>query len=80
MRATIRKWGNSLAMRIPAAAAKELRFDSGTEVELTIEEGKLVLSPPKEPEYKLEDLLKGVTKRSLHAESDWGGRAGREAW
>ena len=33
-----------------------------------------------EPEYELDDLLKGVNKRNLHAEVDTGAAVGREVW
>lgn len=34
----------------------------------------------KSPRYRLEDLLKQVTKRNRHPEIDWGPPVGREVW
>ena len=45
MRATIRKWGNSLAVRIPKPVALEVGFRSHSVVDLTIRDGGLVLLP-----------------------------------
>ena len=41
----ISKWGNSLALRIPAPFAQETGIESGTEVDLALEDGKLVITP-----------------------------------
>lgn len=80
MRIRINKWGNSLAMRIPAPFAEEAGIASGTEVELSLEEGRLVLTPRVSRPYALDDLLAGVTKRNLHDSIDTGSPRGGEAW
>ena len=80
MQTTIQKWGNSLAVRIPNPLAKDLRMTSGTLVDMTVEKGKIVVTPQKEPEFTLEEMMKDVTKQNLHTEVDWGGPVGREAW
>ena len=46
----------------------------------SIDEGKIVIDPHGEPEYKLEDLLKGITEKNRHDEIDTGDAVGREAW
>ncbi len=80
MQTTIQKWGNSLAVRIPKAFVKEAHVAYGTQVDLSVDDGKIVIDPHAEPEYRLEDLLKEVTKRNLHAEVDTGEAVGREVW
>lgn len=80
MQTMIQKWGNSLAVRIPKAFVKEAHVACGTTVDLTVADGKIVIDPRTEPEYRLEDLLKGVTRRNLHAETDTGKAVGREVW
>jgi antitoxin MazE len=39
MKVRVRKWGNSLAMRIPRSFAKEARIEQDNEVNLSLEEG-----------------------------------------
>lgn len=56
--ATIRKWGNSLALRIPREIAAVLDLDEATEVELSTQEGRLVVEPRHAAEYTLDDMLK----------------------
>ena len=80
MQTTIQKWGNSLAVRIPKAFVKEARVAYGTAVDISVDDGKIVIHPHTESEYRLEDLLKGITKRNIHAEVETGGAVGREVW
>ena len=80
MQTKIQKWGNSLAVRIPKAFVKEARVAYGTTVDLSVDDGKLVIDPRVESEYRLEDLLRGVTKGNRHAEVATGKAVGREVW
>ena len=41
----IQKWGNSLALRIPKPLAAEVGLEDNSPVELSLCEGKLVISP-----------------------------------
>jgi antitoxin MazE len=78
MRAKIQKWGNSLAVRIPKVVADKVRLKAQDPLEIEVRDNKVVLLPIKEREYRLEDLLKGVTKKNLHKEFDFGRPVGRE--
>jgi antitoxin MazE len=80
MRVEIQKWGNSLAVRIPKAIAVESKIQQGSEVDLTLEDGRVVLNPVQPPEYRLEDLLAEVSRENLHGEVDMGGPLGKESW
>lgn len=80
MRAAVRTWGHSLALRIPRALAAEVHLVDGSDVEVTLADGKLVIARIVEPEYDLETLLAGVTAENVHAETDTGEPVGREAW
>lgn len=80
MKLQIQKWGNSLALRIPKSFAIESKVEQGSMVEVSLEQGKIVVAPIAEPEFTLEDLLAKVTKRNLHEEVDTGGSRGKEAW
>jgi antitoxin MazE len=80
MRVRVQKWGNSLALRIPKSFAVETDLDPGSEVDLTLEAGRLVITPLPEPEVSLEELLAHITPQNLHSEIDFGGAVGRETW
>jgi antitoxin MazE len=80
MNATIQKWGNSLALRIPKAVARDTQLENGSVVNLTVREGMVIIEPVKKTKYRLAELLKGVTKKNLHATVDTGPAVGREVW
>jgi antitoxin MazE len=79
MRARVQRWGNSLALRIPKAFATETALESGSEMELTLDEGRLVVTPVTQPSYDLADLLARITPENLHTEVDTGASVGDEA-
>lgn len=80
MRVSVRKWGNSLALRIPRSVAADSRIKHGSLVEVAVVKGKLVVAPVTATKYTLDQLLSGVTKKNRHGEIDAGVRAGRESW
>ena len=80
MRAQVQKWGNSLAVRIPKAFATELGLELDANVELSLEEGKLVIRPAIEKQYQLSELLQGITQQNVHSETDFGRPVGGEVW
>jgi len=79
MKTQVGKWGNSLALRIPGAFAKELDLEEGTELEVTRVDGGLMVRPGKK-EFTLDELLKQIKPENIHGETDWGPAVGREAW
>jgi antitoxin MazE len=71
MTTRVQKWGNSLALRIPKSFAQEIKLDQGTEVELSLENGKLFIRRVEdENPYTLEGLLAGITDENIHEEID----------
>jgi antitoxin MazE len=73
------KWGNSLALRIPAAFAREIGARENGSAELTIENGVLVISPVKDsPEFDLDELVSQITDDNRHEEIVTGPAQGRE--
>lgn len=80
MNRTVQKWGNSLALRIPSALAKDVHLQQGSVVEVAIVEGKMVVKPKGRYKYSLIRMLKGVTKHNRHSEQNWGGGVGKESW
>jgi antitoxin MazE len=80
MNTHIQRWGNSLAIRIPKAFAEETGLQANDQVELTIRDGQIILTPIKSKTYSLDDLLAGVTAENRHNEWDTGTTAGNEVW
>ena len=80
MNAKVRKWGNSLAVRIPSSFAKETQLEAGSAVGLSLHDGRIVIDPRPRRKFTLDELLEAVTRRNLHGEVATGGAVGREAW
>lgn len=79
MKATIQKWGNSLAIRIPKNITKDSGVSEGSSIDIVVENGKIVLSPVKK-EYSLNELLKNITIDNIHSEISTGDQIGGEIW
>ena len=80
METRLKKWGNSLALRIPRALATEIGLEEESPVNLLLKEGRLVIEPVAGPSYALEELLARVTPENLHEETDSGPPTGAELW
>ena len=77
---TVSKWGNSLAVRIPLAIAKQANIGEGDCVALTLDgDGGIVLRPTRR-RYELSELVAGITPKNRHRETDWGQPQGGESW
>ncbi len=80
MKARVRKWGNRLALRIPKSFAAETQIEQDTLVEVSLLDGKIVVSPVRQPKVTLEQRLANVTEQNLHQELDTGRAVGGEVW
>ncbi|MEI6438522.1 MAG: AbrB/MazE/SpoVT family DNA-binding domain-containing protein [Candidatus Omnitrophota bacterium] len=80
MVAVIQKWGNSLAVRIPKAVARDIHVGDGVRVDMGVQHGRLWIIPEQKPKYELQALLKGVSRQNVHREVRTGSRSGGEAW
>lgn len=80
MKAVVKKWGNSAAVRIPAAvlAAADLSLDQA--VDVREEGGRIVIEPIREETFDLDDLVAGITDENRHDAVDTGPPRGREFW
>ncbi len=81
MTVKIRRWGNSLGVRIAKPLAEEIHLLEGTEVDIKLEGGRLVIVPVRTlPHFTLASLLAGATPARRHEEVESGGPAGGESW
>jgi antitoxin MazE len=80
MQTKIQRWGNSLGLRIPRSFAEEAGVEAGSEVNLSVRDGDLVVRASKRRSYRLSELLEKVTAKNLHGEVDTGEPIGREVW
>ena len=80
MKTRVQKWGNSLALRIPKSFAEEVGLEKESSVEVSLDDGRLVITPLTKQKLSLEQLLAKVTEDNLHHEVDTGPAVGNEAW
>jgi antitoxin MazE len=81
MKVTAQFWGNSLGIRIPAPVAREIKLAPGGQLDLSIEGGRIVLSPIRRAKrYEARDLIAKITAANLPAGDLWGTAVGKEVW
>jgi antitoxin MazE len=80
MKATVKKWGNSAAVRIPASVMDALRLRLDEVVDVREEDGRIVIEPVRQVTYVLDDLLKGINAKNLHEAVEFGPPQGKEVW
>jgi antitoxin MazE len=80
MRATVKKWGNSSAVRIPSSVMKAAHLHLDEVVEVHEEKGRIIIEPVRQKTYKLEDLLKGINSKNMPGLVEFGPPLGKEIW
>jgi antitoxin MazE len=70
MKTHVQKWGNSLAVRIPKSFAEGMGIGNNAPVEMSLEEGALVIKADRDRQWDLDTLLAGVTDENTHPEWD----------
>lgn len=80
MRTQIKKWGNSLALRIPKSFALNANLRQNELVDLSIDKERIVITPIGGKEHSLDELLERVNESNLHGEFDTGAPVGKEIW
>ena len=63
--AILRKLGGSVVMTLPRKVLALVDLDAGSEVKLSVESGRLVVSPQGKPKYRLADLLRASRGKRL---------------
>ena len=65
------KWGDELAIRIPARLVKLMNLSDGDVVEVMVENNEIVIrsASSTRPTYTLEELLAGITEENRHSET-----------
>jgi antitoxin MazE len=53
----IKHWGNNLGVRLPAAVAREAHLQADQRVRVTVEEGRVVITPVQDAPLTLEQRL-----------------------
>lgn len=79
MRTAVKRWGNSLGVRIPKSILEENSLKEGSEINIISKDGTIIFEPVKK-KYNLKDLLEGINESNLHREISTGDSVGEEIW
>ena len=74
----MRKWGNSIGVRIPAGILIELNLSAEKKVDVRAEAGRIIIEPIIDSQETLEQLLGQITPDNVHSEIDFGQPVGKE--
>ena len=79
--ATLRAVGGSVSVTLPRQMLRALGLAAGAPVAVTVEGGRLVLTPAR-PRYALDELLAGMKPGDMPTAKGWSAArpAGRETW
>jgi len=80
MNQQVKKWGNSAAVRIPAATLAAAGLKPDDPVDVREEDGRIVIEKVRPRPVTLEWLLEGITPDNVHPEVDFGRPVGKEIW
>jgi len=76
----VKKWGNSLGLRIPKTIANQINIQDGSRINLVLKNNKIELSPAASEKYRLYDLIELISESNLHNEISFGEPQGKEIW
>ena len=70
----VKKWGNSLAVRITGTAAEISNLKEGTKIAIEVNKDSLIIKPQKKARKRLklpyseDQLVKGLSKSNSHSD------------
>lgn len=76
----VRRWGNSAAVRLPAAAMSSAGLKIDDAVRIVEENGRIVIEAARPAQVTLDWLLAEGTPDDFHGEIDFGSAQGNEIW
>lgn len=77
MQIAIKKWGNSLGIRIPQNILNSLHLKENQNLNIEIDNGNILIKPITR---ELENLLAQIKPKNLHNEVCFGFGQGEEIW
>lgn len=81
MEIVVKKWGNSLGIRIPASVTRGLQLGDGSVMELSQSDNRIILVPKlKGRKEELALLLSRITPENMHRGKFSGEESDKETW
>ncbi len=76
----IKPWGNNLGVRLPAAVAREARLSANQRVRITVEHGRVIITPHGNKPLTLAERLARFDPALHGGEAMAAAPVGSEAW
>lgn len=80
MLGTVRKWGNSAAIRLSANILEAAHLQINQAVKVWEEDGRIIIQPVRPAALSLEALTAAITDDNRHGEVSFGPDVGGEVW
>ena len=80
MKVSVKRWGNSASVRIPAAVMRAARLTLDQPVDVREEDGRIVIEPIPADDFDVEALVAAITDDNQHDPVEIGPAVGREVW
>ncbi len=78
MKATIKKWGNSAAVRLPATIMEAAHLELDQVLDIREENGIIMIEPVCSEDVSLARLVDGITPENIPDAIEFGGAVGEE--
>jgi len=78
METVVKKWGNSLGIRIPRTITRRLSLKDGSLVDINDTGKEVVIKPIQK--NSLSEMLSKINKQNIHGEIEADGPLGKEIW
>lgn len=78
METMVRKWGNSLGVRLSRSAAQEAHVSEGSTVDVRVKNGEIRVRPRRKAKYHLQDMIAAIHPGNIHDALDADRPKGRE--
>ena len=76
----VKRWGNSIGVRLPKTIAQEAEITEGGSVSIEARDERIIITPVRKRHYQLADLVRRITPRNRHEVIETGKPCGKEAW
>lgn len=76
----VKKWGNTLGLRIPQAIANQIDIRDGSKINLVLKNNKIEITSAENNEYQLNDLVEMISESNSHNEISSSQMQGNEIW
>ncbi len=81
MKSKVKKWGNSLGVRIPKNMLEEAHLEDGSEIDISVKDGSIVIyARKKKGRVTLKTLLANLEPEHLVRDDEQDALMGREIW